>query len=289
MNQFNRPMLMGLSLLLACSSFAAAQDAAPSASIPQVLQITREYLKPYKAGQAHDKTESAFIASMAKAKFPAYYVGLNSLSGKSRALYLTQYPSFAEWEKDNKIIEKDTTLGSEIEHNGLADGELLESLDSVVYTYDPELSFRPRADLSHAHFMEIIVFNVKAGHRKAWYDLAKMVKDANEKGGTSSHWAMFEIAYGAPTDTYIALTSRNSMTEIDTEFAESKKFMEGMGGEEGMKKFDELYGATVESMRTELFSINPRQSYVADAWMKADPEFWQPHAMSAMDQKKSKK
>ena len=34
--------------------------------------------------------------------------------------------------------------------------------------------------------------------------------------------------------------------------------MAGMGGEEGMKKFDELYGKTVESMRTELFSINPR-------------------------------
>jgi hypothetical protein len=289
MNQVNRPMLMGLSLLFACGSFAAAQDAATPASIPQVLQITREYLKPYKAGQAHDKTESAFIASMAKAKFPAYYVGLNSMSGKSRALYLTQYPSFAEWEKDNKLIEKDASLGGELERNGLADGELLDSLDSVVYVYNPELSYHPRADVSHAHFMEIIVFKVKAGHRKDWYDLTKMVKDANEKGGTISHWATFEIAYGAPNDTYIALTSHKSMSDIDTGFAESKKFAEGMGGEEGMKKFDELYGATVESMRTELFSINPRQSYVNDAWIKADPDFWQPKQMPEMESKKSKK
>lgn len=60
-----------------------------------VLQITREYIKPYKANAAHDKTESAFIAAMSRAKFPAYYVALNSMSGKSRAL-LTQYPTFAE-------------------------------------------------------------------------------------------------------------------------------------------------------------------------------------------------
>src|ERR1039458_10906921 len=116
MNKFS-PILLGLSLAVTGSSMAAAQQ---TASIPQVLQITREYLKPYKSGAAHDKTESAFIASMAKAKFPAYYVGLNSMSGKSRALYLTQYPSFAEWEKDNKLIEKDASLGGELERNGLA-------------------------------------------------------------------------------------------------------------------------------------------------------------------------
>ena len=77
------PVVLGLSLAVAGSVMAAAQD---TPSDFKVLQITREYTKPYKNGMAHDKTESAFVQAMTKAKFPAYYVGLTSLSGKSRSL-----------------------------------------------------------------------------------------------------------------------------------------------------------------------------------------------------------
>jgi hypothetical protein len=274
------PLILGLSTLIVGGSFAQAQNAAPS-SIPLVLQIQREYIKPYKSGAAHDKTESAIAAAFAKAKFPAYYVGLNSLSGKSRGLYLTQYASFADWEKANKIMDKNPTLGAEVDRTSQADGENLEELDSVVYTYDADFSYHPHADISHARYMEITIFHVKKGHYGDWRELTKMVKDANEKGGTSSHWATFDIAYGAENDTYISLSADNSMTDIDTGFSESKKFMAGMGGEEGMKKFDELYGKTIESMRTELFSINPRQSYVNPEWIASDPDFWKPKAAMA--------
>ena len=85
------PVVLGLSLAVAGSMMAAAQD---TPSDFKVLQITREYTKPYKNGMAHDKTESAFQQAMIKAKFPAYYVGLTSLSGKSRSLFLTIYTSF---------------------------------------------------------------------------------------------------------------------------------------------------------------------------------------------------
>ncbi len=270
------PILLGLSLALAGTSLAPAQDASTAPSIPQVLQITREFLKPYKAGAAHDKTESAFVAAMTKAKFPAHYVGLDSMSGKSRALFLTQYASFAEWEKDNAIVSKDPALAAELERDGIADGELLDGLDSVVYTYDADLSYHPHADISHAHFMEITVFHVRPGHHKDWHDLVKMVTDANDKAGSSSHWAAFDVAYGTEDGTYILLSSDNSMADIDQSFAESKKFMEALGGEDGMGKLDDLYGKTVDSSRSELFSINPHQSYVTDEWMKADPDFWKP-------------
>jgi hypothetical protein len=71
------------------------------------------------------------------------------------------------------------------------------------------------------------------------------------------------------------------MSEIDEGFAESKKLMEAMGGLEGMQKMDELFGQAVDSTRNELFSINPKQSYAEEAWVKADPEFWKPKAKAA--------
>jgi hypothetical protein len=271
-------VLLGLSLAAVGSSLAAAQDAAPTPSVPMVLQITREFTKPYRGGAAHDKTESAFITAMTRAKYPVYYVGMDSMSGKSRALFLTRYASFAEWEKDNKMVDKNPSLGAELERASVADGELLDAVDSVVYTYDADLSYHPHTDLEHHRYEEITVFHVRPGHHKEWHEVVKMVKDANEKGGTSSHWGMYEIAYGTEDGTYIALSGDESMADIDKGFAESKKFVEAMGGEEGMKKLDDLFGSAVDSSRTELFAINPKQSYVSEEWIKSDPNFWKPKA-----------
>jgi hypothetical protein len=267
---------LGLSLAIAGGSFAVAQDAV---TLPKVLQITREYTKPYKSGAAHDKTESAFVQAMTRAKFPAYYEALDSMSGKSRALFLTMYDSFADWEKDNKIVDKNPALGAELERAGIADGELLDELDSVVYVRDEDLSYHPHADISHARYMEVEVFQIRPGHTSEFREAAKMVKAAHEKAGDRAHWAMFEIAFGAERGTYIALTADNSLADIDTGFGDEKKFGEALG-EEGGKKLDHLAAESIETWHNELFSVNPKQSYVNPDWIKADPDFWKPKSMA---------
>jgi hypothetical protein len=273
-------ILWSLSAVMAGSLVASAQDAPATSSIPMVLQIIREYVKPYKGGMAHDKTETAISAAFAKAKFPYYYVGLTSMSGPARGLYLTQYSSFAEWEKGNKIIDKNPTLNAEVEKASVADGELLESVDTGVFTFDADLSFHPHADISHARYMRLIVFQIKPGHSMEWEKLVKLVKAAYEKAGTSAHWAMFDAAFGRESGTYIALTADNSMSEIDNSMTDDKKWAEAMG-EKGMKDLEELSASGMVSMRTELFSINPRQSYVNPDWIAADPDFWKPKATAA--------
>ena len=273
-------ILLGLFLAATGVTLAAAQQESPSAH-PKVLQITREWIKPYKNGASHDKTESAFITAMTRANFPVHYIALNSMTGRSRALFLTRYDSFADWENANKIVDKNPGLNAELEHAGIADGELLDQVDSAVFTFDEELSYKARVDLSHARYLEITVYHVRPGHRKEFHEVVKMVKDANDKGGTSAHWGLYDIAYGGDDGTYIALSSDGSMADIDKGFAENKKFVDGLGGEEGLKKLDELFGVAVESSRSELFSINPKQSYVNEAWIKADPGFWKPKTPEA--------
>ncbi len=63
------------------------------------------------------------------------------------------------------------------------------------------------------------------------------------------------------------------MTEIDQDMADFKKVIEA-AGDEGMAKLDELLGQAVDSLRTEIFSVNPKQSYAEETWIKADPDFW---------------
>jgi hypothetical protein len=166
------PILWGLFLAVSGASMAAAQDA--SATPPKVLQITREWIKPGKAGMAHDKSEAAFVSLMNKGKLQGHYVALNSMSGKSRALYIARYPSFEAWEADNKIFGKNPALNAEFDRAATADGELLDGLDTAVFTYSEEMSYHPRPDLSHARYYQINVFHVRPGHIKEWRQAVKM-------------------------------------------------------------------------------------------------------------------
>ena len=66
------------------------------------------------------------------------------------------------------------------------------------------------------------------------------------------------------------------MSAIDLGYSEDKKWVAALGGEEGLRKLDEKFGDAVESSHSELFTVNPKQSYVSDDWIKADPGFWRP-------------
>jgi hypothetical protein len=270
------PILLGLSLAAIGSSFTAAQDATSTSAVPRVLQITREYTKPYKGGAAHDTTESAFVNANRQAKFPAFYVGMNSLSGKARSLYMTRYTSFAEWEKDNALMAKNDSFAAEIERLSLADGELLEEVDSAVYAFEEDLSFHPHNDIQKHHFYQVFAFHVRPGHEKEWHEVVKMVKDAHEKAGDGAHWGMYRLMFGGEGGTYVALSGDPSMSAIDDVFTGQKKYLEALGGEEGMTKLDALFGAAVDTSHSEIFAVNPKQSYVSDDWIKADAAFWKP-------------
>jgi hypothetical protein len=271
------PLALAMSLSIAAGTIAAAQDKPAATALPNVLQITREFTKPGKGGAMHDKSESAFVQAMTRAKEPTHYLALNSLSGKNRALYLTWYASFDAWEKDQKWVEKDAALSAELERAAVADGELLESMDQAVFYSDPELSYRPHVDISHARFMEVSEYHVKRGHESGWRELAKMVISAHQKAGTSAHWAMLNLVFGGDGGTYLILTADNSMADIDHGFTEDKGFHDAMG-DEGWKKFQQLYADTVDDSHNELFAINPKQSYMDESVIKADPDFWKPKA-----------
>jgi hypothetical protein len=255
---------------------------------PFVLQITREFVKPGKAGAVHEKAESAFVQAMARANWPTHYLAVTSLSGKSRALFITRYASFEAWEKDNAAVEKNTTLSTELDRAFMADGELLDSLDQAVFVFNPEMSLRPSGDLSHKRFLEVSLYHVRAGHGQEWKELVSMVKGAYEKAVPDAHWGVFEQYFGGGGGTYLVLIARQSLAELDRGPQEEKQFAAALG-EDGMKKFHELIGSAVDHSEHQLFAFNPRMSYPDPEWIKADPDYWQPKAVTASAGKPEKK
>jgi hypothetical protein len=272
------PVLLGLAIASAGSAFTAAQQ---SQAPPKVLTLAREFLKPGKAGDIHDRSESRFVAAMAAAKWPTRYVALNSLSGKTRALYLTGYDSFDAWQKDTDATMKNTAFASTLDRIEASDGDLLSDFDQAVLYYEPDQSLRSSGDLTNIRYLEFSVFKIKPGHNKEWDEVVKMVIAAHLKANDSANWGTYSLAYGGSGDEYIFISGDKTLADIDTGFAENKKFVEAMG-EDGMKKLGELAAACIDSSDNELFSINPKQSYPVDAWVKGNPDFWKPKAGMAM-------
>jgi hypothetical protein len=275
-------ILCCISLALSAAPFAVSQSST-AAKLPAVITITREWVKPGKGGAVHDRSEAAFVTAMNKGKLNGHYVALNSMSGKSRALFITRYPSYEAWEADNNMVGKNASLTADLDRASEADGALLDGLDTAVLTLDESTSYHPHPDVSHAHYYEITIFHIKPGKGRVWEQAVKMYKEANDKANTTAHWATYDLAYGGDGNEVIALTARESLAEIDKGREEEKNIAAAVG-EEGMKKLDESFWDAVDSVRSELFSVNPKQSYPDDAWVKSNPDFWKPKAASAKTQ-----
>jgi len=266
-------LFTGLSLTGAIS--AAAQDqTAGTTPPPKVLQIVNEALKPGQGGNPHMKTESAFVQALRNANWPTHYFGMDALSGKSRAVFFTGYDSFEAWQKDMNATMKNTSLAAAIDSAAVADGALLDSLETSVYVYREDLSLRAPVDIPHMRYMEISIYNIRPGHEHDWETLVTMYMAALEKV-PNAHWATFEKMYGTTTSgaRFIAISPMKSLAEVDQEMLDGKAFAAATT-EEQKQKIRDLTASTTESTESHIFAINPKMSYVPDSWVKADPTFW---------------
>jgi len=251
---------------------AAAQDQPSTMTPPKYLQITVEYTKPGKGGLAHDKTESAFVQAMTKAKFPINYWAYNSMSGKPRAIYISGFDSFAELGKANKIFDN-PAVAAAFEPLNVADGELLEDSKQLIFSYVPELSLRPGVDLLHHRFLEADIIHVRQGHGKQFHELAKLWAELYAKAGSSVHWDAFHAEYGEDSGYYVFLTADKSLDDIDASAADDTKLGTTLTDDQ-KKQLRELRADAIEEDHTELYSVNPAQSYVPESFIKADPGYW---------------
>lgn len=272
--------LVGFFVVLMFVGIAAAQEMQQGMNQPpKLLLITREFLKPGKSGTPHEKTEMAFSQALARAKEPVHYLGMNSLSGKTRALFVVPFDSFEAWEKDTLWAQNNAALSAALDRANIADGELLKSIDQGVFLYNDEYSMHPAVDMPHMRYFEVETFHLRPGHRAEWDEAVKLVKAAYEKAVPDEHWAAYEQILG-DGNSIIVITPMKSLSELDHEMIADKRFMAAMGAD-GMKKLAELSAAAIKSSSTNLFAFNAKLSYISEDWIKADPDFWKPAAAPA--------
>jgi len=267
---------LALSSLFVASALVAAAQATTPPAPPKVLVIQREYLKPGKAGAIHASSEANFVRAVTDAKWATHYIAMDSMSGPTRALFMSGYDSFDAWGKDQETTNANPALSAAIDQASLTDGELLTRYESLVYLYHPEMSLHATVDISHARYWQLQTFHVKPGHDKDWSDLVKIYTDgfANLP---AANWATYESQFAEDNGgVWVVITPLKNLGEVDNAMADGAKFWTGLSAA-NQKRVGDLAAASIESSQKNVFAVNPKESYVDPAWVTSAPEIWAQH------------
>ena len=141
-------MFRSLSLGVVCMASALAQPRPP-----QILEVSREYLKP-SAVQAVHKIEVDAARICIRLKFPHRYLVLESLTGPKEFWYLNAFDSEAELDEVSREYEGNKALTSALAENLKRKAPYLAAKSTNVFLrYRPELSGGAPWVMGHGRFL----------------------------------------------------------------------------------------------------------------------------------------
>jgi hypothetical protein len=235
----------------------------------KVLRIVREEIKPAR-GVAHARAEEAYVRAGAGSKVPAYWVGMNAITGPSEAWFISSYASNEALEKENDALE--AAVAKQMEAADESDAQFRTGTRIYLLELDDSLSYRMRPNVKDMRYISVATVRVKPGYGQAFLEMRKAVKAAHEKANVDEHWAFYEVTSGAPSGTYMLLFGSSTMKDGDTD-PHTAAYRDAVG-DEGRAKYQEFQRTGVASSEFVTFEISPRMSHVPAEWISERPGFW---------------
>jgi hypothetical protein len=276
-----------LGALMLSASAVLAQDAGP----PKVIAIAREEIKPGR-GSAHAKSVASFIAAVNRADAPMHRIALVPWSGdENTVVYVEAFGSFADVEASHKQFEEtiatNVAFKTELDRLDREEVDQHASQRTAYYTLRPELSYEPRTveETGKSRFMSVTTTRIKPGRVPDYVDYIKSLNVARKKAGVDVHTAVYQVATGAPTGTFLSFTSMRSLSDIDDvrqKMEQSQKALdEALGGPDAVKQRRMLISEIVADGYNTVYAMEPSLSRPTALIAAADPDFWTPKPAAA--------
>ena len=261
-------------LVLALAGSLAAQAQTPAVSPSNILNIQTDNIKPY-ADAPYDKIASESAALSQQLKDPTHVLGMESLTGPSRAIYLSGHDSFEALQKNEEWLLGDAATDAKLDALDAREAAYVSEVHYTIWHYRPDLSNNVAGlDMPHSRYWEVMIFHMRSGHNEQFKDLTKLYQDANVKIGQNIPWVTYEGLMGV-TNAYLLLVPMTSLKDEDTALAHEKDFGAALG-DEGKAQMSKLSEESVASVEDNIWMVIPEWSIVEKSWIEADPQFWAP-------------
>src|SRR5580704_8970393 len=116
---------------------AAAQTPGP----PQVLRIIRQTMKPGAVAE-QEKLGTTAARALARAKYPANFLALSSMSGEPETWIVESHDSFASLEATATFVEKTPAVKWWLSQYEAQSGASVTQIRRLLAIYRPDLSYR---------------------------------------------------------------------------------------------------------------------------------------------------
>lgn len=260
-------------LILLVAATAAAQTSSP----PQVLRIIRQAIKP-GAGAEHEKIGANIARGVARAKYPANFLALRSLSGVPETWILESHDSFASVEAATTFVENTPAVKWWLGQYEAQSGAAISEVRRMLAIYRPDLSYRGdqfAQDLPKTRYVSVVLVRLLPARDGDFAEAVRLVKGAYEKSGSDQPLVIYQVISGAPGPSYLFFAPMASLKAMDDAPARGKAMREALGEDNAAKALKTSAEVTSAS-ESFLFALNPRLSYVSKEFAAVDPDFWIP-------------
>jgi hypothetical protein len=201
-------------------------------------------------------------------------IGMAAITGLPETWLLEAHWSFASIEGLDRGLSALPARSSEAS-DPLLD-EVLWSTRTMIALYRPGWSYRPADALrlwSRARYVHVSILRIRPGTESDIGDLVRIRKATSESVNLDRPDLAFRVVSGAPGGTFIFLSPLLSLATLDENMATLPGY--GRGPAPAPAKDSARIAFENEiSQEDLLFRIDPRMSYVSDAFAEPDQEFW---------------
>jgi hypothetical protein len=252
---------------------AAAQTSGP----PQVLRIIRQSIKP-GAGAEHEKIGANIARGVARAKYPANFLALSSISGLPETWILESHDSFASVEAATTFVESTPAVKWWLGQYETQAGAAINEIRRMLAIYRPDLSYRGdqfAQDMPKMRYVSVVLVRLLPARDSDFAEAVRLVKGAYEKSASDQPLVIYQVISGAPGPSYLFFAPMVSLKAMDDAPSRGKAMREALGEDNAAKALKTSSEVTAAS-ESFLFALNPRLSYVSKEFAAIDPDFWIP-------------
>jgi hypothetical protein len=262
--------------LLGLAAAAAAFAQAPPEP-PKILRIARYSVKPGRAA-AQERIGGILARAMNRAKYPANFIALNSVSGESGVWIIESHDSFASVESADAFVENTAALKWSVGQFEAQNGELVSGERRLLAAYRKDLSYRGEQlarDLPKMRYVSVVMVRLHPSRDADFTGAVKVVTGAYEKINSDQPMVVYQVVSGSPGPAFLFLSPMISLKTMDEAPTRGLAIREAMGEANAAATLKTSAEVTASS-ESFLFALNPRMSYVSKEFAAADPEFWTP-------------
>ncbi len=258
---------------LLCAASALAQTAGP----PAVLRIIRQTMKPGAVAE-QEKLAATAARALARARYPANFLALSSITGGLETWIVESHDSFASVEAASTFVENTPAVKWWLSQYEAQAGAAVTDVRRILAIFRPDLSYRGdqfAMDLPKMRYMSLVMVRLLPARDTEFAEAVRLVKAAYEKTGSDQPLVIYQVVSGAPSPAYLFFSPMVSLKSMDDSPARGKAMREALG-EDGAAKTVKTSSEVTAASESFLFTLNPKLSYVSKEFAAVDPEFWIP-------------